>query len=105
MDVARLNFSHGDHADHEAVYKLVREAAKAAMVRSASWPTCRARRSGWAGSPTGPHEWRTGETVTITSDDILGTHDRVSCTYTQAAGARCEPATGCSSTTARSPSR
>ena len=30
MDVARLNFSHGSHADHEAVYHLVREAAEAA---------------------------------------------------------------------------
>ena len=29
MDVARLNFSHGDHSDHEAIYKLVREAADA----------------------------------------------------------------------------
>ena len=27
MDVARLNFSHGDHADHEKVYRTVREVA------------------------------------------------------------------------------
>jgi Pyruvate kinase, barrel domain len=27
MDVARLNFSHGDHADHEKVLRAVREAA------------------------------------------------------------------------------
>jgi pyruvate kinase len=26
-------------------------------------------------------EWATGETVVITSEEILGTHDRVSCTY------------------------
>jgi pyruvate kinase len=29
MDVARLNFSHGSHADHEQVYQHVREAAEA----------------------------------------------------------------------------
>ena len=29
MNVARLNFSHGSHADHEAVYRLVREASEA----------------------------------------------------------------------------
>src|SRR6185312_4044252 len=27
MDVARLNFSHGSHADHARVYSLVREAS------------------------------------------------------------------------------
>ena len=27
MDVARLNFSHGDYADHEASYKRVRAAS------------------------------------------------------------------------------
>src|SRR5205085_3448801 len=29
----------------------------------------------------GPVEWRTGENVVITSADVPGTHDRVSCTY------------------------
>ena len=29
MDVARLNMSHGTHADHERSYRLVREAADA----------------------------------------------------------------------------
>ena len=53
MDVARLNFSHGSHADHEAVYHLVREAAEATgRAGRPSWPTCRAPRSGSAGSPT-----------------------------------------------------
>ena len=27
MDVARLNFSHGEHADHEANYRWVRKAS------------------------------------------------------------------------------
>ena len=30
MNVARLNFSHGDYADHESIYYRLREAAKSA---------------------------------------------------------------------------
>jgi pyruvate kinase len=81
MDVARLNFSHGDHADHESVYRLVRDAAKAtgrsvAVLADLQGPKIRLGRFA-----DGPHEWRTGDSVVITSDDVLGTVDRVSCTY------------------------
>src|SRR3954452_16173893 len=83
MDVARLNFSHGDHEDHANVYRLVREAAQAtgrsvAILADLQGPKIRLGRFA-----DGPHEWRTGDRVTITSDDILGTIDRVSCTYTK----------------------
>ncbi|OZV81137.1 pyruvate kinase [Micromonospora echinospora] len=81
MNVARLNFSHGSHADHEAVYRLVREAAEAsgrpvAVLADLQGPKIRLGRFA-----DGPHEWRTGDSVVITSDEILGTKDRVSCTY------------------------
>ncbi|GAA2583821.1 pyruvate kinase [Dactylosporangium fulvum] len=81
MDVARLNFSHGSHEDHAAVYNLVREAAVAAgrsvgILADLQGPKIRLGRFA-----DGPHEWRTGDTVVITSEDILGTRDRVSCTY------------------------
>jgi pyruvate kinase len=81
MDVARLNFSHGSHEDHETVYNLVREAASAAhrsvgILADLQGPKIRLGRFA-----EGPHEWRTGEAVTITSDDIIGTADRVSTTY------------------------
>jgi pyruvate kinase len=81
MDVARLNFSHGSHADHEQVYKLVRDAAQASgravgILADLQGPKIRLGRF-----ENGPHEWRTGDTVTITSEDIMGTADRVSCTY------------------------
>ncbi|SDZ09103.1 pyruvate kinase [Micromonospora pattaloongensis] len=81
MDVARLNFSHGSHADHEQVYRLVREAADAsgravAILADLQGPKIRLGRFA-----DGPHEWRTGDSVVITSDDIVGTRERVSCTY------------------------
>jgi pyruvate kinase len=81
MDVARLNFSHGTHEDHSQVYARVREAAQAGgravgVLADLQGPKIRLGRFA-----DGPVEWRTGDTVVITSDDILGTHDRVSCTY------------------------
>ncbi|MDG4827014.1 pyruvate kinase [Asanoa sp. WMMD1127] len=81
MDVARLNFSHGDHADHEAVYKLVREAADAAGRAVAVLADLQGPKIRLGRFADGPHEWRTGDSVVITSDDVSGTADRVSCTY------------------------
>jgi pyruvate kinase len=81
MDVARLNFSHGSHSDHEKVYHLVRDAAEASgrvvgILADLQGPKIRLGKF-----KDGPVEWRTGETVVITSEDVEGTHDRVSCTY------------------------
>ncbi|HEY4007994.1 MAG TPA: pyruvate kinase [Pseudonocardia sp.] len=81
MDVARLNFSHGDRDDHKRVYELVREAADAAgravgILGDLQGPKIRLGRFA-----TGPVEWRTGEEVRITVEHVAGTHDRVSTTY------------------------
>ncbi|HET6214370.1 MAG TPA: pyruvate kinase [Micromonosporaceae bacterium] len=81
MDVARLNFSHGSHAEHEAVYGMVRQAAEASgravgILADLQGPKIRLGRFA-----DGPVQWRTGETIVITGEDVPGTHDRVSCTY------------------------
>jgi pyruvate kinase len=81
MDVARLNFSHGLHADHRSRYDLVREAATAAnrpvgILADLQGPKIRLGRFA-----EGRVEWTEGETVVITCDDVVGDHDRVSCTY------------------------
>jgi pyruvate kinase len=81
MDVARLNFSHGSHADHEQVYHLVRQASDATgravgILADLQGPKIRLGRFA-----AGPVEWRTGDSVVITSEDVLGTAERVSCTY------------------------
>src|SRR5439155_13063625 len=81
MDVARLNFSHGAHAEHERIYHLVRDAAEASgravgVLADLQGPKIRLGRFA-----DGPVEWDTGERVTITTEDVPGTHDRVSVTY------------------------
>ncbi|WP_028925790.1 pyruvate kinase [Pseudonocardia acaciae] len=81
MDVARLNFSHGNREDHKQVYQLVREAADeqgraVGILADLQGPKIRLGRFA-----AGPVEWRTGEEVRITVEDVAGTHDRVSTTY------------------------
>ena len=101
MDVARLNFSHGDHADHQRVYRAVRDAADAvgrtvAVLADLQGPKIRLGRF-----TDGPVDWHAGDTVRITVDDVPGTPDRVSTTYTALPPMRSR-ATACSSTTAAS---
>ena len=81
MDVARLNFSHGDYTDHEASYKRVRAASDVTghavgILADLQGPKIRLGRFA-----DGPTRWATGESVRITVDDCSGTHDRVSTTY------------------------
>ncbi|MBC2638463.1 MULTISPECIES: pyruvate kinase [unclassified Rhodococcus (in: high G+C Gram-positive bacteria)] len=85
MDVARLNFSHGDHSDHEENYKRVRAASDATgkavgVLADLQGPKIRLGR--FAEDRT---TWANGEVVRITVDDVEGTHDRVSTTYKQLA--------------------
>ncbi|MBB5869312.1 pyruvate kinase [Allocatelliglobosispora scoriae] len=78
-----MNFSHGSHADHEAVFETVRRQARAAGAAVAILADLQGPKIRLGKFIDGPHEWRTGDTVTITSDDIEGTADRVSCTYSK----------------------
>lgn len=81
MDVARLNFSHGNYSDHEASYNRVRKASDATgravgILADLQGPKIRLGRFA-----EGPTRWANGETVRITVQDCEGTHDRVSTTY------------------------
>ena len=84
MNVARLNFSHGTHADHAANIALVRSAAAAlgrhvAVLQDLQGPKIR----------TGPLvdgrpvELVAGQRFTITTEPITGTAERVSTTYAE----------------------
>ncbi len=82
MDVARLNFSHGAHADHATAYRAGPRGVRPHRPRRRrSWPTCRARRSGWAPSPTVRSPGPPAAQVCITVEDVEGTAERVSTTY------------------------
>lgn len=81
MDVARLNMSHGEHADHEANYRWVREATDetghaVGVLADLQGPKIRLGRF-----INGEEMWKDGEIVRITVEDVEGTHDRVSTTY------------------------
>ena len=81
MDVARLNFSHGDYPDHEESYRRVRQASDSTgravgILADLQGPKIRLGRFA-----DGPTVWQNGETVRITVEDVAGTHDRVSTTY------------------------
>ncbi len=85
MDVARLNFSHGEHADHAENYKKVRAASDhlgraVGILADLQGPKIRLGRF-----IEGRTVWATGEEVRITVDEIDGTHDRVSTTYRELA--------------------
>ena len=85
MNVARLNFSHGEHEDHQRNYEWVRQASAESgkavgVLADLQGPKIRLGR--FTENET---YWETGETVRITVDDVEGTHDRVSTTYTNLA--------------------
>lgn len=81
MNVARLNFSHGNHADHELNYQRVRAAAQrtgrnVGVLADLQGPKIRLGRFA-----DGATHWASGEEVRITVEECSGTHDRVSTTY------------------------
>ena len=81
MDVARLNFSHGTHDDHARVYSMVRQASDeygraVGILADLQGPKIRLGRFA-----AGRVDWRSGDEVRVTVEDVPGTHDRVSTTY------------------------
>jgi pyruvate kinase len=81
MDVARLNFSHGAHADHATAYRRVREASDdtghaVAILADLQGPKIRL-----GTFADGPVMWETGSQVCVTVEDVVGTAQRVSTTY------------------------
>lgn len=81
VDVARLNLSHGDYSVHEANFANVRRAAgdigkAVAVLVDLQGPKIRLGKFA-----DGPHELAEGDLFTITTEDILGTKERVGTTF------------------------
>ncbi|MCW2618395.1 MAG: pyk [Modestobacter sp.] len=81
MDVARLNFSHGKHADHEQAYRLVRQATDKVGRAVAVLADLQGPKIRLGTFADGPVTWATGSRVCVTVEDVPGTAERVSTTY------------------------
>ncbi len=81
MDVARLNFSHGSHADHEAAYLNVRKASDSTGHAVAVLADLQGPKIRLGTFADGPVTWATGSRVCITVEVVEGTAERVSTTY------------------------
>ena len=81
LNVSRLNFSHGDRADHEARVNLIREISKrkgvtVGILQDLQGPKIRTGRFA-----TGSTTLKVGSTFIITSDEVEGNDERVGTTY------------------------
>ncbi len=81
MDVARLNFSHGTHAEHAEVVADIRRLSKemnrpVAILQDLQGPKIRTGRLA-----DGPVALQAGQSFTITTEEVIGDASRVSTTY------------------------
>jgi pyruvate kinase len=81
MNVARLNFSHGTHEEHQARIQSIREAAKQtgstiAILLDIKGPKIRTHNF-----ENGQAELEDGSVVTISMQEVLGTASKFSVTY------------------------
>ncbi|MGO1769730.1 MAG: pyruvate kinase [Microbacterium sp.] len=81
VDVARLNLSHGDHSVHDQNYDNVRQASAdfekpVAILADLQGPKIRLGRFA-----DGPHELAEGDIFRITTEDVPGTKELVSTTF------------------------
>ncbi len=81
MDVARLNFSHGSYEEQTNKFRMIRDAAKEmgksiAILQDTKGPEIRLR-----DFANGKEELVAGQTFTLTTEDMMGTKEKVSISY------------------------
>ncbi len=81
MNMARLNLSHGGYPEHQSRLDLVRAAAAAAGRPVAILVDLQGPKIRLARFAAGPHELFRGDIFTITTDDVVGTKERVGTTF------------------------
>jgi pyruvate kinase len=82
MDVARLNFSHGEHHEHAEVIRRLRKVAAEldrtiCILQDLQGPKIRTGRL----KNHVPLVLQTGQVIAITSGDVMGTADQIATTY------------------------
>ena len=76
MDVARLNFSHGDHQSHEALFKMIRQVDPTiAIAVDISGPKIR------LGKLADSYILEKDETITLTTEDVEGSRNLLPLNY------------------------
>ena len=81
MDVARMNLSHGSYADHEQVYRMVREASDASGHGVGIFADLQGPKIRLGKVADGPVQLETGATFTITTREVPGDATICSTTY------------------------
>jgi pyruvate kinase len=81
MDVARLNMSHGSHADHAEAYRLVREASDASGHGVGIFADLQGPKIRLGTFADGPVTLENGQAWTITTRDVEGNEKECGTTY------------------------
>ncbi|MCY0870375.1 MAG: pyruvate kinase [Firmicutes bacterium] len=81
MNVARLNFSHGTHDDHREVIARVREAARLEHTVIGIMLDIKGPKIRTGLIADGEVELRDGDHITLTTQDVVGTRERISISY------------------------
>lgn len=81
MDVARLNLSHGSHADHERVYEMVRRASDESGHAIGIFADLQGPKIRLGKIAAGPQKLAEGAAFTITTRDVPGDAEICSTTY------------------------
>lgn len=81
LNVARLNFSHGDFARHEVVIRRIREASRTTGRRVAIMADLPGPKMRLGKIEPEPIQLSPGDRFTLTSEDIVGDANRVSMTF------------------------
>jgi pyruvate kinase len=83
MNVARLNFSHGDFASHEETIQKIRDASKAAKIRVAIMADLPGPKIRIGEFEKEPIELEPDDAFTLTTEDIIGNQTRVSVSFSR----------------------
>jgi pyruvate kinase len=83
MNIARLNFSHGDFSGHKSVIEKIRSAARATGRRVAIMADLPGPKMRIGQLETEPINLNSGDAFTLTAEEIVGDQNRVSVSFSR----------------------